>query len=914
MVKDDSDTKKPFGHSNLQPPSLDLWTVYIRHLKREFREIRMAFHRFNTNIWDSSLVMFVRNSFNQFRNLPYSGWFLLCGGTIVTSLLIRLVEYFTGPILNTAILYLPLVAMLSYHWNWRFGIAGAALQFLSNRFLLPYPTYLGHTIIAHLTQDAADLFVTIFILLLVELARSRRTIAEREAIRLTALNEIGNTLAQELDEEHLLHMIAQIALQLTGASFAAFTLRPIDAQGVYLVPSEGNLFRLASVVGVSREEEEILRHISLGGHGALEPIFRQGKSVIIKDMFALEPEVYHSPHGDMPHIHPSMNFEVPHVQGKRESVYSTGLPKGHPIIRSFLGVPLIDRRKEVRGGLLLGHSDPEKFSQDDELIIRGLATQAVIALENARLFRAAQSQAKELDTVFENISDAIILVDEKGSVIRENAAARTLVSLIESTHQDHSRELLREPAISALNGEIPLGATTMLENEFGETREYIIHATRINEIDDISAHIQPAHMLNGAHALTPGAVAVWHDVTDIRRLIDEQKARAESDARRELLQMIIDELPSGIFLVQGIDAKLILTNRAAIEVWGINWPSGMPMQTFLEHNAISITRMDNTPLSGDEFATIRTLATREPIRHFQEIIRRSDGSEIPVLINSAIIDSYILHWSLSNTHGGKSDPDQDVTALMVMQDVSAMKDAERVKDEFIAVAAHELKTPMAAIKGYADMLKIHAADDPAVVISPWQIESLEMIDLATTRLLELTEDLLDVTRMQAGRLDLQPEPHDIVALARRVMKRFQVTSTLHHLTIECTEEYVVVNIDVRRIEQVFSNLIGNAMKYSPDGGNITIQIKSIHLKQVAEVHIQDHGIGIPVMQQSRIFGRFERAENARRFGITGTGLGLYICRELIERHQGHIWFESYENAGTTFFLTLPLVEDEDVGE
>ena len=109
-----------------------------------------------------------------------------------------------------------------------------------------------------------------------------------------------------------------------------------------------------------------------------------------------------------------------------------------------------------------------------------------------------------------------------------------------------------------------------------------------------------------------------------------------------------------------------------------------------------------------------------------------------------------------------------------------------------------------------------------------------------------------------------------------------------------------------RLEQVFGNLLGNAIKYSPEGGPITVTVRADREAAFAEVRIQDTGIGIPAEQQAKMFQRFARASNVHDHQIAGTGLGLFVCRELVERHGGHIWFESAEGVGTTFFLTLPL--------
>ena len=145
-----------------------------------------------------------------------------------------------------------------------------------------------------------------------------------------------------------------------------------------------------------------------------------------------------------------------------------------------------------------------------------------------------------------------------------------------------------------------------------------------------------------------------------------------------------------------------------------------------------------------------------------------------------------------------------------------------------------------------------------------------------------------------------------MALVRRVVRRLAVTDERHHIEVVAETEYVVACIDPPRVEQIISNLLLNAIKYSPEGGRVTIAVRADTPDGEAVISVRDQGIGIPPAQQALIFGRFIRADNARDRGIAGTGLGLYLCRELVERHGGRIWFDSTEGQGSTFFVALPL--------
>ncbi len=180
------------------------------------------------------------------------------------------------------------------------------------------------------------------------------------AEKFAALNSVGIALMSELDEARLLHMIAETACSLTDATFAAFTLRPVDETGLPVVPSEGNLFYLAAVVGVTQEQGELFRRMPLGGEGLLTPIFRHGVPVLVADVLTFVHSNNNTAQGKGKEQAKTAEeaFTLSHGIAPTEELRAIGVPRGHPVVRSFLGVPVLDRQKHVRGGLLLGHTTP----------------------------------------------------------------------------------------------------------------------------------------------------------------------------------------------------------------------------------------------------------------------------------------------------------------------------------------------------------------------------------------------------------------------------------------------------------------------------------------------------------------------------------------------------------------------------
>jgi PAS domain S-box-containing protein len=236
----------------------------------------------------------------------------------------------------------------------------------------------------------------------------------------------------------------------------------------------------------------------------------------------------------------------------------------------------------------------------------------------------------------------------------------------------------------------------------------------------------------------------------------------------------------------------------------------------------------------------------------------------------------------------------------VMYDITEDKILEQQKDEFIGIASHELRTPVTSIKMYVELIR-QAMEENG---NGQQAALVKKLDHQVDRLIKLISDLLDTTKIAEGRLVLQPVKFNLNELIEECMKAFQPTATKHRFIFQ-RGETEMITADRERIGQVLTNLISNAVKYSPEGGEVTIT--SERIKSGVKVSVQDTGIGIPEEMQAKIFKRFSRLGDVHQF--QGIGLGLYISADIIRRHGGSISVKSEPGKGSTFYFILP---DEEI--
>jgi len=216
------------------------------------------------------------------------------------------------------------------------------------------------------------------------------------------------------------------------------------------------------------------------------------------------------------------------------------------------------------------------------------------------------------------------------------------------------------------------------------------------------------------------------------------------------------------------------------------------------------------------------------------------------------------------------------------------------------MVSHELRTPLTSIKAYVDTLQRQDVQFDDETRSSF----ISVISRETERMTRLINDILDLSRIEAGRLDLKPTFVDLPELIRRVVARIESQAAGHTLSLDLPDEMEPVLAEPGKIEQVMLNLLGNALKYSPEGSSVEISVR--RLKEKSMVSVTDHGIGIPKEQLSHVFDKYHRGGMALEGGIRGAGLGLFVTKSIVEAHGGRIWAESREGEGTTMIFTVPL--------
>ena len=371
----------------------------------------------------------------------------------------------------------------------------------------------------------------------------------------------------------------------------------------------------------------------------------------------------------------------------------------------------------------------------------------------------------------------------------------------------------------------------------------------------------------------------------------------QRETERSRLATVIENSADGIMILDA-NRRVVIINQALAAMLAIDpqHAIGLPCE--------DVMQLDNVIGSDLCDRDMRLNELPEESLHCEGDLGRPGGNHINVAV----------------TYTPLYDTRQNLVNIIVnVHDITRFREEEEMKSTFTSIISHELKTPVALIKGYAQTL---ARPD-----ATWDAETarqgLSIIEEEADRLESLINNLLDVSRIQASGLRLDISYVDIQKLTTKVAEAYRTQTDEHTIEVDFPQPLPPVWGDEERLRQVFTNLVNNAIKYSPNGGSIRIggwleqtessdshseDSKSTRKRVV--LYIADQGIGIPQAELSNIFDQFYRIDSSLRRSTAGAGLGLFLCKAIVDAHGGQIWVRSETNVGTTFFVALPIANEQ----
>jgi len=691
---------------------------------------------------------------------------------------------------------------------------------------------------------------------------------QREQERLRFLLETGTSLASAMDVGMVVRLLAERTTQMLG-----------DCTWVCLM--QGNQ-GCAEISIYTRDPSLHPRLMELfDQHGPwvaanlFTPVVRSGEPLLIPDL-------------------PSLQGMEPAL---RDGLQGLGRV-------SAMVIPLHARGRPVGVLASLSLAQERRLGEEELALGMDLAGRAGLLIDNAILFRQVEAQQRRLQTVLDTVPVGVLAVEDgDGRISLVNRMGEGImgrsplgVPLERWAAEVGLRRAGGEPyparedplSRTVLAGEAVVAEEMMLGHPSGRT-VYLL------------GHTAP---LRDAEGRAVGAVAAMQDITPLKetqRRLEEASQRLreanrdlavaaarqrelarEHERRRSELDAVLEGISEGVTITDG-SGSLLRINEAGRTILGVR-PEWVGRRLVDYEELIRFHRPDDREIPPDEWP-LRKALRGETIQGEEMVVVRPDGTRANILVSTSVV---------------RGEDGAVRLAMSIYRDISPIRELERTREEFISVVAHDLRSPLTVITGFIGLLQRLPPEQHG---SPQEQRALASILNAAKRLDRMVGDLLDASRIEASRLSLTKERVDLPALVREVVERsFEITKG-HPLKVEVRGDIPEVEADPARLEQVLTNLLSNAAKYSYPGTEILTELESRDGEVV--VSVTNQGEGIKPEERESIFTRFRRTRTAEEGRVPGLGLGLYITKGLVEAHGGRIWVESEIGKSTTFRFTLP---------
>lgn len=757
-------------------------------------------------------------------------------------------------------------------------------------------------------------------------------------------NETKEALERQTATSEILRVISQSPtdVQPVFDTIAAAALKLCDANSAAVLTFDGKLMRLAALANVSPDDTDAVRlryPMAPGRQTAASRAILMGRTVVVPDVLE------------------DREFEV------RARIF-----------RSVVSVPLM-REKSPIGAITVGRPEPGRFSDHQIALLQTFADQAVIAIENVRLFnetkealerqtatseilRVISQSPRDVRPVFDAIADSAVRLCEArfGAVFRLDGG---LVHL--AAHHNLSETWLAQwfdypmaPNRGHVSGRAILSCTAVQVPDTLADEEYLgagVKAVGFRSLLGVPL-VRERHAI-GAIVIYRAEAGEFPDkhVELLKTFADQAVIAIENvrlftelEARTLQLTRSVNELKALGEVGQAVSSTLDLETVLATIVSRATQLSGMDGGSIWEYDDAceefslrATDRLPNdlvevlraTPIRKGEGALGQMAVTSEPVEFRDITDERSYQSRVrdilvrcgyrSVLTLPLLCEGHLLGaLAVNRKNAGDFAPEViDLLKTFATQSALAIQNARlfreievksreleaasRHKSEFLANMSHELRTPLNAIIGFSEVLSERLFGE----INEKQAEYIGDILQSGQHLLSLINDVLDLSKIEAGRMELELSDCDLAGTIENTLTLVRERAVRRGITLVRTvdERLGRIHADERKVKQVLLNLLSNALKFTPEGGKI--DVRATVTDSVAEVSVTDTGIGIAPEDQARVFEEFRQVGTASK-QLEGTGLGLAIARKFIDLHGGRIWCKSQVGSGTTFAFTLPL--------
>jgi PAS domain S-box-containing protein len=678
---------------------------------------------------------------------------------------------------------------------------------------------------------------------------------QKQSERMTFLYNLNQKLSQSLDVQEVLETSLDKIQEILPV--------PMTSISVHQIEGELGKIKLIASRGLEASVQE--RYSS--------PLIASGKP-FIKTLLDKKPVLVHNVEEDK---------SLQRIIGRK--------------VRSFYCFPLISKEK-LLGILTLTSAIPHALGKTDQELLMTVAGQIAVAFENAKLYKESQEYARQLGELNGMVTEIAYIMDFKE---RLNHMVKWAAEL--SNHDFCLLALLDSKGRFVVNASH--GFSEVREKEPLLLREDISKKLRSGELQVFSS-IDPqekaiAWMEEGSAILLPlhlkervfgllvlgknSPTSYTFSTLDFVRILANHVAVAVENARlyeeaileKNKIETLVHQMGDGIITLD-IEGRITTFNEAAEEMTGLNADDVLGLL------------VDEVYQNGKGSWTIRRpdFDEEETFREEAKIVTPDGDARIVSAVYSFVKgqDKKPLGW------------------VVILHDITEQKEQEQIKNDFLSIVSHDLRTPLTAIKGYAATL-LRFEDRLTAELKK---ESLSAINSEMDRFARMLDNLLDLSRIEAGKLNIHLMPFDLKEIAYKVADVFKISTQNHKFDLRFPNDYPKAYGDPDQVEQVINNLVSNAIKYSPTGGTIHIEGKVKDGKVILSV--KDEGVGIPEEQLQKIFERYHRVDTKATRLVSGTGLGLFISKKLLEAQGGEIWVKSQVGKGSTFSFSLPIAKEE----